>query len=780
LYTSGPYPEAKFSTLTSRAKENGINPANLFFRTSAASRATPRFLAESRILPPLILNSVLYALEALRGSYFNGATRLEIVFADEEGDPYAVELAGRIGAYVMGQDSDYVILDAPGYLGYIPFEEMQWSIPQGAGIASTAESNNDADAGFRPVLKKKNKSNAAVATTLGRGLLPPASDGGALMLSAVTYIPSTLATHLKIPPNLLPLFASLVGNDFSQTLGSTGGRPVQSLFFESRMTGVARIERVAAAIYAVLHPPTNKRHTAVGNVLEFITKVVQSLLIKPMSLMGSGEVDAAVDSIVQTTVHYAKVKGDTTTGVPIMSTPSYNESVCAIHDSASCSLVQTFSLKIPDQDAFSDPHSQSGNSLPARLLQHEELRSIFMNAYRHGALSARIVDLMYTGTMWPRVLLENPDMETTTVSIGRPIREWAYACLDDSLGVLGMTEAEDIPQEEKPEGTASDDDEIIDVVEDSDSEEENIDDSGGLDLLAPLVGQLQQVKMAGSTSTPVQSLDSVEEDNLDVAPQPPLDIFITEYVRRGGRLAEELVQVQPLSKLLDSTGLYAHGLPYALRPQDERLTLLCHALHSNIPEVFSLPPQDLIPVLVLRFVVHTLNQRALAGNSKEKEKERWTIYEGQSFIASFIPSSPATTDDADSTVMSSANHPIITNRHVQLTAQACSALECVLQLTQVLLLSDQVPSPIHRFSGCRFHAWLSRDAGMGNLSDVVSESTWKTCQTGLQFAVEPGRRKNKSGPGHMTHNDSQRPKVSTKTSLSRGMFDVLIEASDVI
>jgi hypothetical protein len=54
---------------------------------------------------------------------------VEIHFADEEGDPYAVELAGRLGGYVIGKDSDFVIFHSDGYKGYIPLDEMTWHRP---------------------------------------------------------------------------------------------------------------------------------------------------------------------------------------------------------------------------------------------------------------------------------------------------------------------------------------------------------------------------------------------------------------------------------------------------------------------------------------------------------------------------------------------------------------------------------------------------------------------------------------------------------------------------
>ncbi|EEB97837.1 hypothetical protein MPER_02757, partial [Moniliophthora perniciosa FA553] len=94
--------------------------------TSSASRSTPRFLAESRIIPPLSYSATINTLLAIRES----TDAVDLHFADEEGDAYAVELAGRLGAYVVGNDSDFVILNTEGYLGYAHLEEMKRTMEQ--------------------------------------------------------------------------------------------------------------------------------------------------------------------------------------------------------------------------------------------------------------------------------------------------------------------------------------------------------------------------------------------------------------------------------------------------------------------------------------------------------------------------------------------------------------------------------------------------------------------------------------------------------------------------
>ena len=109
----GATPELKFQTATSRLTQSHIQPSLLFFRTSAASRSTSRFLHESAIIPPLLYPTCIHALQTISEK----TNALEIHYAAEEGDPYAVELAGRVGAFVAGNDSDFVIFESGGYLG---------------------------------------------------------------------------------------------------------------------------------------------------------------------------------------------------------------------------------------------------------------------------------------------------------------------------------------------------------------------------------------------------------------------------------------------------------------------------------------------------------------------------------------------------------------------------------------------------------------------------------------------------------------------------------------
>jgi hypothetical protein len=229
-----------------------VHHSELFFRTSRATRTTPRFLGETRIIPPLVYPACTETLLNLSSEFRS----LDIYFADREADPFIVELAGRLGAYVAGNDSDFVVLNTPGYLGYIPLDSFEWKLEvapdfpraRTLSIASSAASFSISDfgsdssilddladfeeGGFVPVRKKRTRITAAKAKILPasapgrapvqRSLVPP-EEYSSLIFSV--YTPEAVALSLGIPVALLPLLGAIVGNDFTHAIKSNAAKP---------------------------------------------------------------------------------------------------------------------------------------------------------------------------------------------------------------------------------------------------------------------------------------------------------------------------------------------------------------------------------------------------------------------------------------------------------------------------------------------------------------------------------------------------------------------------
>ncbi|PPQ76786.1 hypothetical protein CVT26_001753 [Gymnopilus dilepis] len=703
----GACPELKFPTVISRLGQSQVLPAQLFFRTSAVSRSTGRFLNENRILPPLAYSACIHALETLRST----VSGLEVHYADEEGDPYAVELAGRVGGYVVGNDSDFVIFNAEGYRGYIPMEEMVWQTPLPEIVPPVEEDDGD----FQIVRKPKAKKKTPQRQQDVAGLLPP-ENKEQLSLSMVSYSPEALANHLNIPTTLLPLFGALVGNDYSKE-SEFNARKIQALFFERNLTSSQRIDKVARTMHSIVSQPKAKQQPA--SVMDLIDRTVNALLTRMIGTLGSGEIEGIVDKIVNATLQYAIPKY---AGTLVGREGLWPTSICALHEPEACTILPFISHNVMRQAEISDQAD------PALL----EAREKYLDAYRNGLLSPKTMDTLSTGSSWARLFLENPDFETVGRSIGRPIRVWVHAILQDTVG-LPSTEAESTGSAREDETEEeSDGDELIDVVE-SDEEDEN-----GADLLAPLKGELHRLHS-----------DHASVDSTDQGTEPPPSIVshrrlsnsppnVTEYLRRGTRIAQEMTKVQPLAELLSSISLsdYAEeqAPPLVLRAEDERLTVFLRILKSDIPSVRRLPPEAMMSVLAVRWVVQTLHSRWQESGSRDREKELWTQREARCFLSSFAWAST----DVFQGIYLESDPPPIEDRNVQLMAQALMALESIEQLCQALLLLDRVPVNAHQLSGKAFHALLT-DTAPSQIT--LPESIWEATLGGLSDLFQEERPK---------------------------------------
>ncbi|KAJ8076853.1 hypothetical protein PM082_001276 [Marasmius tenuissimus] len=741
----GPLPELKFGTQISRTTKSHIEPSLLFFRTSSISRATPRFLNESKIIPPLSYSATIHALEELRKS----TEAVDIHFADEEGDPYAVELAGRLGAYVVGNDSDFVILNTEGYLGYIPLEEMVWtSLSVDDDSQSTA---NDDDGEFQQVWvpKWKKKQLQMKDPKMGRGIIPPENtSSNNLSLTFTAFSPLSLASHLDLPITLLPLLGALVGNDFSNQK-----KRVQELFFGRHMTLSERIKLVAETLRATLSGGAlskRKQKQQVESVMDLINKTVRTLLNRSPAILSSGEVDQIVDGIVVSTLQYAISKYDGENGAFWPST------LCALHEPDMCPMLPMFSRKLAAVDW------QEEDMEDKEFLNGVEVRRVVLEAYRSGQISPNVVNSLNSGTWWPRLFLESPDVESVS-RMTRSLRQWCCSIFEDAVGLPEFPEEEEVedkPQEGNEKEDESDEDELIDVVEEDSEEDE--------DLLAPLRGALQQLNVKPGQARDQETVTSEDQTTSNESPSPtPRRVRITEYVRRGTRLAEEVIDIPPLNDLLEGCEAYdnTNPTPLLLRSHEERLAVLRCALDCS-SSVIALPPERLLPALTLRWVVRSLYDKAQQSGSKEAHAACWTQREARCFLASFTNSDPKTTARQTS-------YPEITDRNVQLTAQILQTYEAIEHMIEVLLLTKTVPSCAHLLSGRLFHEYLTGSAPLEE--DAVPEGYWRPTVDGMEhcFGEERQKKKKKAGRAQNAVPTPPQKAKAAKGGGGKGLFDLL-------
>jgi len=724
----GAYPDIKIPTICTRLGQSHVQPALLFFRTSMASRSTTRFLHETRILPPLSFGACIYALHRLA----ENNDSLEIHYADEEGDPYAVELAGRVGGYVVGNDSDFVILNAPGYLGYIPLDDMMWET---AKFQQSLQVDDEPDNDFRIVSKTKSKKKHEVPP--GRGIIPPEGVDD-LHLSCTVYHPDILASQLKLPVTLLPLLGALVGNDFTHQSDSDR-RSIQHLLFDRRLTLVQRIENAAAAMRSIMSPASSRKKSKyqVGSVMDFIDRTVHLLLSRLSTPPNSGEVDEIVDKVVTAALQYAINK--------VENTALWPSPICVLHEPDLCPFLPFMSRRVLEES------EGIGSETPA-LVQSAAIREHYMEAYRKGLFSPLLIDVLCTGTSWPRLFLENPDLETVSCSITRPLRCWIYSVLDDSLG-LPISEEESIKTDpalgqNNNLQEAEDDEELIDVVE-SDGEEE----SG--DFLAPLKGELQRLHISDVDAERDSSVSAVSQRSNRIGSPK-----VIEYVRRGTRIAAETVQVVSLGDLLsripcsNSEADADETISLVQKSIEERFTVFLRILESDLPSVRDVSQDYLYPILAIRWIVRCLHRRESETGSRDREREKWTAREAKCLLATF-----AFWTLGPSGVINGHESPPVQDRNVQLSAQFLTTMETIEHLVQALLLTSLVPSTVHRFSGKLFHAYLS---GSLALPDNI-EQMWQACHVGLIEAFREDWVKGKEKKRSPADNATAAASLSQKT-----------------
>jgi hypothetical protein len=695
----GPSPKLKHPTRLNRITQSVVDPSTLFHRTSPTSRSRPSFLNSNRIIPPLVYQTCISALQELDG--------VECSWADGEGDPFCVALAVQEGgdALVTGQDSDYVVLYATGYAGYVPLDSMIWSgtipsfTPDSGSIYSTstssglANSDEHSDSGFQKVVSKSRRrrnpktDSLPQQATLSKGIIPPPNYD---TLTFRVYSPSSIAQHLQVPPRLLPLLGSIVGNDFtSQTMSSK--------LFDPRLSPSQRITHTANVLRAILNPPKPSLKKRFAKANESVLGLINTLISElSLQMLGANEQSKYVSSIVDAILQY------------IVQEPQ------------------------PLGPFSSIPHP--------RLLspQHQETQSLYLQAYRSGKLSTKLMDVIITHSAWPVHFLEDPDSESCTRMIGGKAREWIYAVLSDRIVRFGVGEDEENGvSEEEEELIDEDEDELIDVVE-YDSEEEDVLPKSREELpddpLAGLRSVLAKLRLQDSPPTSVaaplvdevlasEPLDTIAEEPASDSSGQQIDSgprYIQEAVRRGLRCVSLPVQITPLSSLypaFSSEDEDEARLPIQLHPFETRIDVFLHALGCDTEGVRDMPHEWALVIISLRWAVKCCFE------GKKDQRGRWTRTEARAFIRSCCADAGALQPPTE-----------ISTRSVQLTAQILASMEACELLSQALLLTDQFHCPSRKFTGSLFHAYLSEvERGTFNETecDDIEIFLWEAVEDGM-------------------------------------------------
>ncbi|KAG9018264.1 hypothetical protein FRB90_011718 [Tulasnella sp. 427] len=755
----GAEPVLKFPQHTSRIQDTRIAPSNIFFRTSTVRRNEPAFLRDNRIIPPLSYGACVDALLKLDVS---------CTWADAEADPRCVEIAASMGTWVLAKDTDFVILNAEDYLGYVPIDQLVWEYEQDAPVQAAAEEDDD---GWTPAARGKGKGRKRSSTVskgfVSQGLLPPKS-GEVVAIKFLVYHPKTLANHLKIPSTFLPLFSSLVGNDFVPP-------SYRTRFFERRRSLAQQIERVGEVLHEVLSTGQDRRSR------------IGKLIAKNMASRGDASgsnTDAnrpSVATLIQTAIQELLIRQGTAQQVDEM--------------------VETVIDAILQYGAECDPAGPFYACIPRSPHPYQELvRRHYTQAYEAGHFSPEVLEIAANGCMWANLFLENPDVESSGRTIATELVTWTAAVINDAFPIGSNSDGDESVMS-KDAGTTTqssvrgegeeDDDELISVVEEqTDSEEEQTrarnrqlregreetEDSRSdsndpyyasyssgvpVALLTSALKKLrrQQRDQPGSqahspaTASVVTSgivSPRTEEGAASFPFLQPQPTAITTHYRSSLRIVPQRLAIPTLSTLLDASSrgrtlsstqsqipLWKWQGPIQLQPAETRLKVFLHAMQGNTERIRGLVDAKgdglgedwVVIVLALRWAIIKAAERAKVvsenKNGRNTEDMKWKKRDAQAFILSCLRLHLELTKPADVSSNDLEPEPTLPEaqpRNIQLTSQILISIEATQHLAQVLLLSDKITvvGVERRFSGRRFHEALT-SIGKLKSKDVVDQ-----------------------------------------------------------
>lgn len=343
----------------------------------------------------------------------------------------------------------------------------------------------------------------------------------------------------------------------------------------------------------------------------------------------------------------------------------------------------------------------------------------------------------------------------------------------------------------------TDEDELVDVVEEESEESISVPDAvveEEEDPLAALRGKLQRLSFSVSSAEVPEVVDLSQPNTTSHSPSTSEGFLpslrpkvVTEYVRRGARVVAEECEVVVLEEDLP-WDITTDPTPVQLRPLPERLNVFLKILGSDTPKVRSLADErrdesvklcggNLLVVVTLRWILQTLHARtegSADGNHKrqrERESEKWTRSEAEAFLYCLSED-----DDEDEL-------PGVEDRPIQLSAQVLSALEAIRWLAEALLLVDlpysgnandpHLPVTLGEaekaFSGRKFHAALIQ---CKKGSSKLFQQLWDASTEGLGYTFGDERGKRGKKERKERREQSQRADNLVK-KLPGGMFGAL-------
>ncbi|WWC59616.1 uncharacterized protein I303_102175 [Kwoniella dejecticola CBS 10117] len=680
----GAGPPEKHETTLSRASEK-LLACQLFYTTSVISRSSPSFARGGKVVLPFFASQVFtFALHRL-------GVKTHFVPAGEA-DGICVSMAEKVGGYVFGRDSDFIILigRTERVRGYVPIDMINWI--EGPPPARTAQETRgtyvppglrsrqavDEDSAFQPVQNGRRHPNQPNRQYKSSMIPSSALKNPSLVM---TFIPPHALRHrLRLPSTHLPLFASLCGTDY------TPPNLIQR-FFEPGLTMFQRIEKAARILREQLFAPANQssgknrqRDNPGDQVVELVKKVIKKLCVYPFDT--EQELDEAVNIIIEAALQYHLPP----TGECCTTYPFCGELDPALGCRTPVSLAgEAFS---PEAESSTGKTGQGGTEAYAA-------------AQRDGLVGTIVHGWLYPDRMYQWQVLEDISGPCLKASSGaRNIRRKAWDIADQGLGGLRFPTRE--------------------VIDEDDGEDTTIQSGQGGDRQAEDDSELREllgvpIETGEVESTPSEVTTLVDNQTSHTKPSASTRSEaireMTEYLRQGST-AKIIPSTLVLSSVQSSDSGGEGQTPICLRPREERLNIYLEALHSNIPSIRALPPslQPLVSLLRL-CVVDTLERAGKYGQNRWKRDEvtavlkacigTYTMWKREIFSESEAKADQGNHKQRSSNEEEGGGrmYPLLETRNCQLIAQLGSFLSDTHILAQALLLLPEISSKVETVVG---------------------------------------------------------------------------------